>query len=305
MEKNHSLLILVVVMAVLFGLTACGSQSKQDIEPQGQAGAVEPVDAAEIISADTEDGKMSTIEGSGIIGEQTGQGEEEETLSGKELLDLFEMAYEECKQFDLIEEYSIQLELEHLKSYVGLILTNKVLPADYEERYLDWRPMESEDKTNLFTEVNETVYATGTVNIRDSYNADSEKLGSLNRGQSITRTGTGTGDADGWSKVEFNGQTAYISSQYLSTTKPSTPTTGQPTPSTGQTSTGQSTPTTGTSSGGQQSTSGSSSIDDLIDQINQGEELPPHLRGNGEIVDTEGRGSMADDHPQYSGSIGG
>ena len=61
-------------------------------------------------------------------------------------------------------------------------------------------PQEAE-QVQLFTEVNETVYATGTVNIRASYTADSEKLGSLNKGDSVTRTGTaiaGT-EAEGWS----------------------------------------------------------------------------------------------------------
>ena len=75
----------------------------------------------------------------------------------------------------------------------------------------------------LFTEVNETVYATGTVNIRASYTADSDKLGSLSAGESVTRTGTsiaGT-EAEGWSRVTLSsGTTAYISNKYLSTTKP-------------------------------------------------------------------------------------
>ena len=40
------------------------------------------------------------------------------------------------------------------------------------------------EQVQLFTDCNETVYATGTVNIRASYTADSEKLGSLNKGDS-------------------------------------------------------------------------------------------------------------------------
>ena len=79
------------------------------------------------------------------------------------------------------------------------------------------------EQVQLFTDCNETVYATGTVNIRASYTADSEKLGSLNKGDSVTRTGTaiaGT-EAEGWSRVELSdGTVAYISSKYLSTTKP-------------------------------------------------------------------------------------
>ena len=83
-------------------------------------------------------------------------------------------------------------------------------------------PQEAE-QVHLFEDCNETVYATGTVNIRASYTADSEKLGSLNKGDSVTRTGTAiTGtEAEGWSRIQLSdGTVAYISSKYLSTTKP-------------------------------------------------------------------------------------
>ena len=86
-------------------------------------------------------------------------------------------------------------------------------------------PVEAEP-TYSFTSVNETVYATTTVNIREGFSADTDKVGSLGRGQSVKRVGIGTGDAEGWSKVEFNGQTAYISSEYLSLTKPAAQSSG-------------------------------------------------------------------------------
>lgn len=118
------------------------------------------------------------------------------------------------------------------------------------------------EEVQLFTEVNETVYATGTVNIRASYMADSDKLGSLAVGDSVTRTGIaieGT-EAEGWSRVTLsNGTTAYISNSYLSTTKPvqqSTQGTTQDKPS-GQTQQQQPTqqqPSSQPSGGGQPST---------------------------------------------------
>ena len=68
-----------------------------------------------------------------------------------------------------------------------------------------------------FTTVNQTVYATSSVYIRESYTTNSDILGSLEVGQSITMTGIG----DGWSRVVTrNGQTGYISSQYLDTKNP-------------------------------------------------------------------------------------
>lgn len=99
------------------------------------------------------------------------------------------------------------------------------------------------EEDQLFTPVEEMVYATGTVNIRASWSVESEKLGALSKGDAVTRTGTaieGT-EADGWSRVKISdGQAedgteqfkdAYVSNIYLSTTKPSaqqTQTTSKP-----------------------------------------------------------------------------
>lgn len=75
----------------------------------------------------------------------------------------------------------------------------------------------------LFKDCDEVIYAIDAVNIRASYSADSENLGILDAGQSITRTGTGINDADGWSRVQLtDGSTAYISSKYLSIERPAT-----------------------------------------------------------------------------------
>ncbi len=73
-----------------------------------------------------------------------------------------------------------------------------------------------------FTTINETVYATGTVNVRKSYSAKSESLGQLKEGDSVTRTGVSKTTAEGyyWSKINFNGTTAYVISSKLTTTKP-------------------------------------------------------------------------------------
>lgn len=75
----------------------------------------------------------------------------------------------------------------------------------------------STSSTPSFTEVNETVYATGSLNVRRSWSTSSEVIGSLSEGQSVTRTGIGN---NGWSRVTFNGSTAYIYSANLTTEKP-------------------------------------------------------------------------------------
>lgn len=106
-----------------------------------------------------------------------------------------------------------------------------------------------------FTEVNETVYATTSVNVRASYSADSDKVGGLSTGASVTRTGVGD---NGWSRIVYGDRVAYVNSSYLTTTRPSTstPSTSKPstsTPSTSKPST--STPSTSTPSTSTPSTS--------------------------------------------------
>lgn len=119
------------------------------------------------------------------------------------------------------------------------------------------------EQEQLFTDCSETMYATTTVNVRSSYSTNSDKLGSLTKAQSVTRTGIGTGDAAGWSRIEFNGKVAYVSSDYLSATKPQVNTsTGSSGSSGGQTSKPSTKPSTGGSGGGNsQTTTNGSEID--------------------------------------------
>ena len=109
------------------------------------------------------------------------------------------------------------------------------------------------EQEQLFTDCSETMYATTTVNVRSSYSTNSDKLGSLTKAQSVTRTGIGTGDAAGWSRIEFNGKVAYVSSDYLSATKPqvsvSKPSTGNSSSGSTQTSKPSTKPSTGGNSG--------------------------------------------------------
>ena len=152
-------------------------------------------------------------------------------------------------------------------------------------------PVEAEP-TYSFTSVNETVYATTTVNIREGFSADTDKLGSLGKGQSIKRVGIGTGDAEGWSQVELNGQTAYISSEYLSLTKPAAQSSGNNSGSqTSQSSSGGQTqqpsqPSSGQSSGNQSSSGGSGGLteEELGDLIRQQMEQNNEIGNNGELT---------------------
>ena len=148
-----------------------------------------------------------------------------------------------------------------------------------------------QETDSLFTDCSETMYATTTVNVRSSYSTNSDKLGSLTKAQSVTRTGIGTGDAAGWSRIEFNGKVAYVSSDYLSATKPQVSTGNNGGSSSGQTSKPSTQPSTGGnsgSSGGQTSkpSTGGNTSSGGSNQVGQ----PPASGGLGGLINADNGG---------------
>ncbi len=65
---------------------------------------------------------------------------------------------------------------------------------------------------------NETVYATGDVNIRSAATSQSEIIAVLTAGTPITRRAYNYS----WSKVIYENRVCYVSTQYLTTEKPKT-----------------------------------------------------------------------------------
>ena len=141
-------------------------------------------------------------------------------------------------------------------------------PVETEDTQPPEETESQEDEVQLFTEVNETVYATGTVNLRSGPSTAHDKVGSLNKSDSVTRVGIGTADAEGWSRIQLSdGSTVYVSNKYLSTTKPVVQQQQTSKPSSGQ----QSKP-----SGGQQSKPSESTQQQQTQQT----ETPPETQSS-------------------------
>ena len=115
-------------------------------------------------------------------------------------------------------------------------------PVETEDTQPPEETESQEDEVQLFTDVNETVYATGTVNLRSGPSTAHDKVGSLNKSDSVTRVGIGTAEAEGWSRIQLSdGSLVYVSNKYLSTTKPAPQQQQTSKPSGGSTTTQQQT----------------------------------------------------------------
>ena len=83
-----------------------------------------------------------------------------------------------------------------------------------------------------YTDLNKTMYAKSTVNVRNLPSTDGEKLGGLSKAQEVAVTGQC--NETGWYRINYNGGTGYVSSDYLVNDKPveETPAPSQPSQST-------------------------------------------------------------------------
>lgn len=92
---------------------------------------------------------------------------------------------------------------------------------DGEKAYLSNTYVTEEKPEAQVTDKNDTVYVTGEgVNLRKGAGTDYDAITSLAKGTELKRTGE---TDNGWSRVEYNGETGYLSSKYISTEKPETP----------------------------------------------------------------------------------
>lgn len=198
---------LISACVLILSLSACGSQPQEST-----------IHSSKAVEADTLTTEQEPVQ---------------EELSGDKLTALFEEVYTSVHDIwgaDTSNEERIKWEVKSLSLFIG---DNQKLPEDYEALYKEWRAenitedtQTTQQETEDFEEVSEIVYAISTVNIRSEASATSNKVGSLSQGNSITRVGIGQGEFTGWSKVKMSdGTIAYISSQYLTTTRPTSSTT--------------------------------------------------------------------------------
>lgn len=77
----------------------------------------------------------------------------------------------------------------------------------------DTRTAEGSKLAYTFTDMDATKYAKSTVNVRSMPNQDGEKVGGLSTNNEVKVTGQC--NETGWYRIEYNGNTAYVSDSYL------------------------------------------------------------------------------------------
>ena len=82
------------------------------------------------------------------------------------------------------------------------------------------KPEQPTEPEVTITDMNATMYTTSNLNVRESYSTQSERIGYLNKDDSVTVIGR---SSNGWYKVRLsNGIEGFVSGEYLTTEKPNT-----------------------------------------------------------------------------------
>lgn len=88
-------------------------------------------------------------------------------------------------------------------------------------------PSEPEAPTYTYTDLNKTMYAKSSVNVRDLPSTDGNKLGGLSKAQEVHVTGQC--NETSWYRIEYSGSVGYVSNNYLQDSKPAEEVATQPT----------------------------------------------------------------------------
>lgn len=83
--------------------------------------------------------------------------------------------------------------------------------------YISSKYLKSSGNSSTTTTSGTTVYSTTTLNVRSGPGTSYSIVTSMKKGQSAVKTGA----SGSWYKVSVNGKTGYVSSKYITTTKPS------------------------------------------------------------------------------------
>lgn len=118
------------------------------------------------------------------------------------------------------EENETKEVYDYLNQWSADDLEVMVGGAGEEENIAQTNPSPEVDQSDI-TALNTTMYSKGDVNVRKGPSTDYEKIGALTLNQEVKITGQSK--STGWYRIEFNGGEGYVSQNYLSNSKITTP----------------------------------------------------------------------------------
>ncbi|MGM9974784.1 MAG: phosphodiester glycosidase family protein [Clostridiaceae bacterium] len=220
--KNLSYIVFLSLFVIIF-TTSCTKSPISEKEKEPSVGITSIAEETEPNKNKEAEHQEKEIEAEDIEKKETASIKEEEEPKTeieeiKNEITQTEIKEEEAKKSEASDISKVKTTEDQKAKEEVKVKTNETADKKAEE--------ELSNKINkilsevTFTEVDETVYATGDLNIRKGPSTDFDKIGALKLNQSVKRTGIGS---NGWSRIEYKNEIAYASGNYLTKNKIETP----------------------------------------------------------------------------------
>lgn len=121
----------------------------------------------------------------------------------------------EATETEIVEETESTEVVESTESET--VETETPASEEPESEVVETTP-EPEKPAYTYTDMDKTMYAKSSVNVRSLPSTDGEKLGGLSKAQEVHVTGQ-CNETD-WYRIDYSGSTGYVSSSYLVNDKP-------------------------------------------------------------------------------------
>ena len=131
----------------------------------------------------------------------------------------------ESTETEIVEE----TELTEVVESTVTVETETPASEETESEVVDTTSEETEPEkpAYTYTDMDKTMWAKSSVNVRSLPSTDGEKLGGLSARQEVHVTGQC--NETGWYRIDYNGNVAYVSDSYLVNEKPAEPQPEEPT----------------------------------------------------------------------------
>ena len=179
-------------------------EAEQPAEAAGEVQEAEQTDTAQPEAAVTE------VKTTAVVNMRSSDSEKADKLGKAQIGDTFRVLEQRAngwtKLTDGTQEFFIKSE--YLEAIAQAPADAETAPAQTEETVEEQEPQ----TTNTLPGSNGYVTAKTTVNVRKSASESGERLGVIYQGDKLELV---MNQADGWTKVKYKGQTAYVKSEFM------------------------------------------------------------------------------------------
>ena len=180
-------------------------------ETDASAAAPQPEETEETTEPEPETQVVKKVRATDVVNMRASDSENADKLGKAQIGDTFTLIEEKANGWSKVKNGDTEVFIK--SEYLEVVEETTVeAPTQEQQPEQNQEQKPAENTTNTQLGANGYVTAKTTVNIRKTASETGEKLGTVYKGTKLDYV---MNQADGWCKIKYNGQTAYVKSDYV------------------------------------------------------------------------------------------